>query len=458
MEIISVSRNQDSTEKLWGFSIDSPMVGLYPNNPYLLKIAGWILGRSSLVAKIELWLMTDRNQGTKVVTKTNCQLFRPDVAQNYPHVANAEHSGFFIPVSVVGMPVHAELQLRVLLQDRSIITLCTIHLTRHQKLLCHYQPRLQPLMVTSLGRAGSTWLIHLLAQHPQVMVYRQYPYEDYAAKYWMYNVLKSLSESTNYVDINSANKLFALNTNWSEYNFYQNSHFCDWFERTHIGQVASFCQQSIDNFYEQVWIQQEQTTYSGSGNQVAQNFGQSQLTYFVEKFLPSHLPESSYLPELVHELYPRSREIVIVRDFRDMLCSVRAFTKKADFANFGLAHAKDDEEFMLHFKRMIQTLISHWQNWSKQSYLIRYEDLIRQPLETVTMALDYLNLENTPLIVKNIFEQALNHDTPEMQRHRTSKTVLASIGRWQSDLDESWQLLCQKWLTEELKVFGYLSN
>ena len=56
-----------------------------------------------------------------------------------------------------------------------------------------YEPELRPLIVTTLGRTGSTWLIHLLGTHPGVTAYRPFSFEPRAATYWT-DILASLSE------------------------------------------------------------------------------------------------------------------------------------------------------------------------------------------------------------------------------------------------------------------------
>src|SRR5947209_4471444 len=69
---------------------------------------------------------------------------------------------------------------------------------KHQPLRTNYNARFQPLMVTSvLGRTGRTWVMHLLAQHPQIVARRNYPYENYSASYWIH-MLKVLGEPVNH--------------------------------------------------------------------------------------------------------------------------------------------------------------------------------------------------------------------------------------------------------------------
>ena len=60
----------------------------------------------------------------------------------------------------------------------------------------------------------------------------------------------------------------------------------------------------------------------------------SDATFFVEKF--TSFAESSdparSVPAMIAELYPGAREIVLIRDLRDVVCSISAFTKKYAYA------------------------------------------------------------------------------------------------------------------------------
>jgi hypothetical protein len=46
-------------------------------------------------------------------------------------------------------------------------------------------------MIRCLGRTGSTWLMRLLGQHPEVLVYRPFEYEPRLVSYWI-EVLRRL--------------------------------------------------------------------------------------------------------------------------------------------------------------------------------------------------------------------------------------------------------------------------
>src|SRR5207244_1900303 len=58
--------------------------------------------------------------------------------------------------------------------------------------------RLQPLIVTTLGRTGSMLLLRLLEAHPEVLVIRPHRYEQRVAGYWS-EVLLALTDPASYM-------------------------------------------------------------------------------------------------------------------------------------------------------------------------------------------------------------------------------------------------------------------
>ena len=67
--------------------------------------------------------------------------------------------------------------------------------------------------------------------------------------------------------------------------------------------------------------------------------GKKHAVRFVEKFHPNHLPW------LVWTVYPNAKELFLVRDFRDMFCSILSFNKKRGYPAFGREKYGTDEEF-----------------------------------------------------------------------------------------------------------------
>ena len=434
IEILEVSYLNSSSEQLRGFVIDAPKV----NNQldvYTITVRGWVLGKTSQVKAVWLTYQNAPNNPLKTAT---ISLPRPDVGKHYSDVQNAENSGFSIFASVIGMPPEVNLGVQVILQDDSRVNVAKIRL-RHKNLQSSYQPKLQPIMVNALGRSGSTWLMHLLAECPNIIVQRQYPYESYAAKYWLYMLFRFISDPTNYLNVEVPDAFFGLTTQWLNSQLHHNKSSREWFGRTYIEQALAFCQQSIDGFYEQVAKSQGQKDLV---------FDNSNSVFFAEKFGAGHPARFLY------EIYPQAPEIFLVRDFRDVLCSSLSFSEK--MGHFGPFNVQNKEEAVKIIKSNAVNVLHAWQNRSTQAHLVRYEDLILEPVHTLQAILSYLNLDHDLSLVKRIVKNASKSTPVIMQkRHKTTSHPKKSIGRWQQDLNDSMKALCQEHLAEELEAFGY---
>jgi len=105
-----------SKEVLVNFSIDLPKANTKVD-PSSVIIGGWAIGKNSRVASVEL-ICEDR-----VIKKTAVNGSRPDVAQAFPQVPNAENSGFTAQVKLMGIPSEGELLLQAIFDDESCVPL-----------------------------------------------------------------------------------------------------------------------------------------------------------------------------------------------------------------------------------------------------------------------------------------------------------------------------------------------
>ncbi len=412
-----------------GFSIDNPKIDSF-SKTYTITINGWVLEKNVPVVAM---LLFDKNE---IIRRVPVNLSRPDIAKVHPDIAKAKTCGFSMIISTLGMADNIELQVKALLQNQEQVHLGSISLQRTAKLPFSYESILQPLMVTSLGRSGSTWLMRVLAEHSNIIVHREYPYETHAAKYWIYSLFKVLSEPTNYLNPDApAKHLSGLNIKWIRRNLTQDNLFNQWFTNDYIDQVVKFCKTSTDSFYTEVAKSQNQTP--------------SQLTYFAEKFGPWESTAG-----LCYELYPQTKEIILVRDFRDTLCSMLKFSEQRNVTDFGLNSSPTDLQAVKQIKNQAKRLLDYSQQRVDQACVIRYENLVLKPDETFLAILEYLELEANTKIVKEMLKKSAT-DTQELKNHRTSKNPKKSIGRWQQDLNEPMKKLCEEYLTEELQAFDY---
>lgn len=113
-----------------------------------------------------------------------------------------------------------------------------------------------------------------------------------------------------------------------------------WLGRCYLERVAALVHEAVEGFY----------------RRLAASQGLAAPRYFAEKCLPGHIPL------LTHELYPEARAIFLVRDFRDMVCSVLAFNRKRGFQAFDRERVETDEECVRVVRHRVAKLYEQWRD------------------------------------------------------------------------------------------------
>jgi hypothetical protein len=428
LEISEITRGEIPTHLVRGFALDTPNRGPR-REQYALTLRGWALGTLGPVAAVEVW------HGASLVRSGPVSGPRPDVAVHFPDLPHAHRCGFDFGAGLLGVPPSFELQLHAVLHDGIRVPVGAIR-GRRPPLEASFQPRLQPILVTSLWRTGTTWLLHLLAQHPGVVANPTYPYETRFANYWMHT-LKVLSDPANTLQ-SSGSHDFQANMFWVGHNPYYEGPLAaqpllqEWWGKLAVERLAAFCQQNVEELY----------------LRIAQIRGQERPTHFVEKFHPIHIPW------IVRELYPDSREIFLVRDPRDVMCSVIAFNAKRGFDGFGRDDAGDDRAYLRLLATSTEQLLQNWKARPDRSILVRYEDLVSRPVDTLRTVLSHVGVDAGERAIGEVLDRAAA-DTFDLQYHRTSEGQMASIGRWRRELDPELRLAGAEILDDVLREFGY---
>ena len=432
MSLVEIPKVRSATvdaRRLRGFALDAPRPGAQ-SDVYNFEIAGWVLGQRVPAVAVEV-----RADGA-LLRRVPLDQPRPDVDEVYPNAPKSGPCGFRTWIGVLGLEPGAEFQVKAVLEDESRVQLATVRL-EHEPLRSGFEPTLQPLMLTTLGRAGTTWTMRVLSEHPKIVAHRWHPYELRAARHWMHT-LKVLSEPQNPHQSAEANS-YQSNKFWVGHNpFYPNPMYtttglAEWYGRTYLEELAAFCQRSAEECY----------------RRIAASQGQNDAVYFAEKH------RADYLPWLYRELYPRAKEVFLVRDFRDVVSSMLAFNAKNGRTIFGNPRLRSDEEFAHYIRNgTVRHLSKSWEKRQDRAYLIRYEDLIQQPVDTLRGVLAYLELDHDDATIEGILSRA-GADNPELQRHRTSGGADASIGRWRQSLSPKMQAACREAFGDVLEQFGY---
>ena len=378
---------------------------------------------------------------TLVATRPNA--VRPDVAERFPDVPDAELGGFSIACSLLGLPREFGLRVEAGFGGSHDITIARIEGTR-PALDTGFRPRFQPILVHTLGRAGSTWLTQLVGEHPQALAYRPFDYEPRMLDYWM-EVARTLSHPRSYAqtvdpDVRSAEGWWTGSAREKgPLLLHRDPPVERWVETESVEELAAFAQRRIDSFY----------------GRVAEAQGKPDALRFVER---AHEWEET---TLARELFDRARVVFLVRDLRDLLASRLAFNRKTGLAQFGYDDATGDDatgdEAYVHgtMRRQVAGVLESWRAQRDDALLLRYEDLMRHPRETLRTLLDHVGLESGDDEVAGVLERARARAPDRQARHRTTPDEAASIGRWRRDLPPALQEACAEAFGPALEAFGY---
>ncbi|HEX5593777.1 MAG TPA: sulfotransferase [Solirubrobacterales bacterium] len=425
VEISRVEQHELAGGRLLGSRLDAPKPQAQ-SGTYGFEIVGWALAKAAPLERIEVL------QEGRLIAEVEPEEQRPDIAAAFADVAHAEPCGFRIPVSALDL--RQEFELTVVGQGAEGIRAPIARIEGERATLpAGGENLIQPLMVNTIGRSGSTWLVWLLSCLPEAVAFSPWARDARVGTYWT-SVLQALSRPQSYLAQLVPGPLEQRNW-WFDRPDLRSGVGGDreleaWLGGEGVESLARFCQSRIDAFYARL----------GEDGQ--------RPRYFVEKFLPYQLT-----PDLLAELYPGAREMILVRDFRDMLCSIIAFNRKRGWEAFGRADAADDAEYVqTTVANSARRLLRRLRERGDDAHLVRYEDLIREPAETLGGMMGFLGLDAGEDQVASVLAAA---ESQSLEEHRTTSKVSESIGRWRRDLSPELAQVCAEVLDPVLTEFGY---
>ncbi len=173
--------------------------------------------------------------------------------------------------------------------------------------------------------------------------------------------------------------------------------------------------------------------------------------FYVEQFPDrdfTHWGDKLPIPQVAVELqfvYPEARYIVLVRDARDVCCSLLAYRERDALRGTAFLRDQSIEDFAKYWAnayRAFRTYLDH-------HHVVRYEDLIRDPESTLRGIFTFLDLEG----VDDVLARA--DDASGFAEHATADSPALSIDRWQRELTreqvESIESICGA----EMRIHGY---
>lgn len=416
------------SDAISAFALDSPQAGQGADT-YAFDLRGWAIGAQS-PAKAVLLL-----RDGALLRRLPVDIERPDVAEAHPGTAAAQRSGFFGTFSALALAPRFELQLDLRLEDKTRLPLAVLRGAR-EPVVSPFRPRLRPLVLTTLGRTGSTAVVRMLASHPEVVAYRPFEYEPRVATYWV-DVFRGLSDPAAYrrqLDpTGTIDGTWWLGRDAPQPRPIRDPALQPWLEVTAIGELAAMAQQRIERLYCEVAAGQDRAGAS----------------FFVEKY------RADAVPELMLELYPDAREVVLVRDFRDMVASMFAYNEKRGRQGFRRDRSTTDRDYVLdNLSGSVAAIAGAWSRRSSRSHLLRYEDLVLNPEDTIAGLLDHLGLDAGDAAVEPMIASLLGRDESS-EGHRTVADQRETIGRWRRDLSDEVASACAEAFGPALRTFGY---
>ena len=289
---------------------------------------------------------------------------------------------------------------------------------------------MQALLMHQLGRAGSTMMMRLLAGHPEVAVFDDYPLETRPGLAWMHTLAVLLGPQT----VQPGDEPFFDEFDVATANPYVSEHFLgtDIFgaqQRGGFDRLRGVIADTVEDTYLQ---------------------RRPGASFFAEKFRIESR-HAARTQETTLATWPGSRQIILVRDPRDLLCSRLSFNRQRSEASFDLDLTDDAVTGA-------PTIVNHLRLAARQcrafpdALLVRYEDLVERPVATATRLFRELGLDHGYGTVRRAVANAV---TARSDQHVTSTSAGASIGRWRSELpaDAARHLVDE--LTDELVLFGY---
>jgi hypothetical protein len=172
-----------------------------------------------------------------------------------------------------------------------------------------------------------------------------------------------------------------------------------------------------------------------------QKMGRAQVVYFGEKS-----PEHQLRLELLRELFPQAKVLLIYRDGRDVALSLSRMSWWAPDVELGFA-------LWLHYYR-IQKEVSGWR-WPGLR-LVRYEQLVQEPEQELRQILAFLELPYEPQVLTGTgSRQVLTSREVAWKARSLEQISAARVGLWRRELSAAQLALLERWGGWALQELGY---
>ena len=461
--------DRPGSKRIIAWQLECPQANEFAVNPFVLSLSGSIVAPHERVSHLRLLFGTQEVARISVERRNFWKKFQSAIADPSrgisPLMVRRLASGLFArnrgaealgpgiqvstsnrgnafdaTVPLLALPRKGTLRIETIFSGGATQELC--HLEYERPAISppanDHNDYLRPLSLTAIGRSGGTWAMHLLSQHPCILAIPKYPYEVTIARDIMEAAISSCTCG-----------IFQERIYQSHIRLLQD---------TIKDQLDDWIRHTVDSISEEIASVVEATLRGAL--RLIQNcyLRRCQLVLRTGKTEPQprYIIEKNLRPQrLFQELCPGAREIFLVRDFRDVICSSLAFNAKRGFLAFGRDDVKSDRQFVWHRAEMARPwILEPWRERCDTALLVKYEELVRDQRSCLRAVLEYLELDASAGTIDGMIQRA--HDRQEMlDGHMTAQSPEGSLGRWVRQLDPNLQEECRKAFAEFFDAFGY---
>jgi hypothetical protein len=279
-----------------------------------------------------------------------------------------------------------------------------------------------PIVVTAMGRSGTTILMRKLADHSNIVASEQYPFEMKLISYYA-QALRVMTapadhERSSHPDRLTTDRHFVGSNPFSHEKYEKAFKNPDSFERFFTSTVSTQLAECFRNLVFRFY------------NSLAEDQGKNAPTFFAEKIDTLDTTRS-----MARTLFPDIKEIVLVRDLRDTYCSFRSFW------------SVKPEDAIRSIKSSSLRMVKIDSSKDANVMVVKYEDLIREEQRVLSGVSEFLKLA-TPMSPQGA-------ELSMFKSHGTSTSPSESIGRWQRELATEEIELCNREFKNYQATFGY---
>ncbi|MCG6899780.1 MAG: sulfotransferase [Gammaproteobacteria bacterium] len=271
-----------------------------------------------------------------------------------------------------------------------------------------------PLLLSFFSRSGSTLVMKILTQHPEVTGYTKGTHEAHFLRYFssLYDMIKaSHIYSGDHSDGTLLKRLEVLSQHYRpDCVLPKPVEFSQYLD---LGVFRSYYARFLTDFLPEMLADMEAP-------------GLQSAKYYIEK----HMDGTPFgWTRSMLELFPELKIVMLFRDPRDVLISFDAFRKREPINPLkGGDLAGQVENIMRHYTGRL----SLHDEYQDRVFILRYEDLMQKPVEVLLPMLHFLGLDDGEDSLEKMLQPLQNRDL-QSRRHITADGKRHSVGRWQHD-------------------------